>query len=359
MRSVSLCLFVTVLVLAMPASPTADDTIYSYPPTPLSNFPAYERSAIEGRRWELSIRPFIGYNDNVPMVPYKTGCQQDCTKASFYGGVSISGNFRLLQTDQWLAGVGLNFDQVGYTRHTGPGCCSTDGDDYNLTAVSPNMFARYFFGLQVGDFRRVMPSSVGMTYSYRRDWTRIVGPLIWHTAINTVQWDLAVDVLRQLRMGLNYSVAFSDLNRGGRLGAAFNSRDTTGYLVGLNGTYFFQGGLRSITLDYHLGTTDARGNKFDIPFTNGLKGRFQTQVVGPLWLALDAGSSWDKYRGKTFAGVGTRRWQRTEKYRGTLLYSLTDHITADVFYEYTGWVANQREFGGNRNNGGAGVTYRF
>ncbi|HKA33913.1 MAG TPA: hypothetical protein VKH64_11910 [Candidatus Binatia bacterium] len=355
MRSVSVCFSVIVLLLLVLASAGADDTIYSYPPTPLSNFPSYERSAIEGRPWDLSIRTFVGYNDNVPMVPYITGCQKDCEKQSFYGGVSISGNFRFLQTDRWLAGVGLNFDQVGYANHIGPGCCSTDGDDYNLTAVSPNMFARYFFGLQVGDFQRVMPSSVGMTYSYRRDWTRIVGPLIWHTAINTVQWDLAVDVLRQLRMGLNYSIAFSNLNRV----QSFNSRDNTAYLVGLNGTYFFQGGLRSITLDYHLGATDARGNKFDIPFTNGLKGRFQTRVVGPLWLALDAGSNWDKYRGKTFAGVGTRRWQRTEKYRSTLLYSLTEHITADLFYEYTGWVANQREFEGNRNNGGAGVTYRF
>lgn len=355
MRTAVVC-FCAIILIGLFLSPVAaDEAIYGYPPTPLSSFPSYERSALQGRPWDLSVRAFVGYNDNVPLVPYISACSKDCAKQSFYGGLSISGNYRLVQNQQWLAGVGLNFDEVAYSHNIGAACCTTDGQDYNLTAVSPNAFARYFFGLKMGGFDRIMPSSAGMTYSYRRDWLQIVGPLIWHTSIHTLQWDVAVDVLRQLRMGLNYSVAFSDLNRA----QSFNSRDTTAYLVGLNGTYFFQGGLRSITLDYRLGTTDARGEKFDIPFTNGLKGRFQTRVLGPLWLALDAGSTWDRYRGKTFAGVGTRRWQRTEKYRGTLLYSLTQNITMDLFYEYTGWVANQREFEANRNNGGAGVTYRF
>jgi hypothetical protein len=354
MRSVSLYVYAILIVLAFVSSGAADDAIYSYPPTPLSPFPSYERSAVQARPWDLSVRAFVGYNDNVPLVPYVSSCSKDCAKQSFYGGLSISGNYRLIQNEQWLAGVGLNFDEVAYSHNIGSACCTTDGQDYNLTAVSPNAFARYFFGLRLGG-PRIMPSSVGMLYSYRRDWLQIVGPLIWHTSIHTLRWDVAVDVLRQLRMGIDYTVGFSDLNAA----QSFNSRDTISYSVGVNGTYFFQGGLRSITLDYRLGTTDARGSKFDIPFTNGLKGRFQTRVIGPLWLALDVGWIWDRYRGKTFAGIGTRRWQQTERYRPTLLYSLTEHITADLFYEYTGWLANQRAFAASRNNGGAGVTYRF
>ncbi len=312
------------------------------------------------RPWDLSIRAFIGYNDNVPLVPHVTGCGTPgggpCAPGSFYGGFSITGNYRLIQTDDWLAGVGLSFDQTAHTKNIGPACCTTDGRDFNLTSLSPSAFARYNFGFAFG--RWIMPASAGMTYTFRRDWLPPAHEgLFWQSTSNSLQWDLSVDVIRQLRLGLSYSLTFQRFNPNVTLAA----RDATAHSVGLSGTYSFQGGLRTITLGYQYGTSDAGSSNFEVQNSHGIKAKFKSHIYGPVWGALEVGSTWENYKGFTagFIPAPGREWARVEDYGVFLYYVFTPHIQLDLFYKYTGWVSNQRQFEAHRNNGGTGVTYKF
>jgi hypothetical protein len=337
--------------------------VFLYPPETFAEYDIATASPFElgithPRPWDLSIRAFVGYNDNVPLVPYITSCHSSppCDLQSFYGGFSINGNYRFIETEQWRAGVGLSFEQVIQGHSIGPSCCTTDAHDFNLTSLSPSVFGRYFFGFAFG--RWIMPASAGMTYSYRRDWLPPAhSGVLWQADSHTLQWDLSVDVIRQLKLGLNYSLSFLDFNPA----VTLDARDATAHAVGLSGTYSFQGGLRTITLAYKYGTTNASSSNFDLQNSNGIKAQFKTRVYGPVWLVLDAGSTWEDYKGFTGGGIPPpgRKWQRVEEYGPTLLYVLTEHITADLFYRYTGWVSNQRQFEAHRNNGGMGVTYKF
>jgi len=271
---------------------------------------------------------------------------------SIYGGVSLEGNYRLLQKEDFLLGIGLNTDQVIYADHTGEG---TVPRDYNLTTVSPNVYGRYFFG--IGLDRWIMPASVGMKYAYRRDWLGYE-PHIWQAFSNNLQFDLAVDVVRQFKLGLNYNLSFINFNP---KVSFFNQRDATAQSVGLTGTYSFQGGLRSITLGYQYGVSDAKGKNFDVDGSNGFNLQFRSRIYGPLWAVIDGAWIWEDYKGFNidFIPPPGRKWQRIDNYGLTFIYVVTDHIKIDLFYRYTGWFANQRQFEAHRNNGGLGITYQF
>lgn len=280
----------------------------------------------------------------------------ECAKQSFYAGVTLNGSYRLIQTEQWLAGLGLNIDAVFHEKNIGPSCCTTDGRDYNLISISPSAFGRYFFAVAAGS--QIMPSSLGMTYSFLQDWLHITGSgLIWHTHVNTWKWDVSIDPIRQARLGLSYSLSLLDFNPTQSLSA----RNATAHAVGLTGSYSFQGGLRTVTLGYQYGTSDANSKNFEVNYSNGVKAELKSRVYGPLWLVLNAGATWEDYSGfkSGFIPAPGRKWQRIENYGAQLLYTLTRHIQLDLFYNYTGWSANQRQFEAHRNNGGMGATYRF
>lgn len=331
--------------------------------TPSGLNPAYDSTSYglgitHPRPWDLSIRIFGGYNDNVPLVPYSTFCRgpfERCAKESFYGGFTTIGSYRLIQNREWLAGVELSFDQVFYDKNIGNAHSSSDPRDYNLTSLNPSVFGRYFFGFRYGSW--VLPMSVGMTYSYQSEWLPIKGPLIWHASVHTLKWDLGADVTRKLQVKIDYSVSFEDFNRHNSIEA----RDATTQSVGLSGTYSFHGGLRQITLGYQYGTSNAESRNFDIENSHGIKARFRTRVYGPFWLVLDAGTTWEDYKGfiADFIPPPGREWQRIDEYGAQLLYAVTRHITFDLFYKYTNWDSNQRQFQAHRNNGGIGLTYRF
>jgi hypothetical protein len=335
--------FISLFFLAVPPA------LAQYPPSDNTSFGL---SITHPRPWDLSIRIFGGYDDNVPLVPYSTFCRRPferCAKESFYGGFTTIGNYRFIQNENWLAGAALSFDQVFHTKNIGQTYTSTDGKDYNLTSVNPSVFGRYFFGFRYGSW--VLPMSAGMTYSYQREWLPIKGPLIWHASVHTLKWDLGADVTRKLRIGIDYNLSFQDFNRAD----STNARDSTAQAVGLSGTYSFHGGLRQITLGYQYGTSNAESRNFDIENSHGIKAKFRTRVYGPFWLVLDAGATWEDYKGfaADFIPPPGRKWQRIDD------YAVTRHITVDLFYKYTSWDSNQRQFEANRNNGGIGLTYRF
>lgn len=351
-RATSLRFFGLAVYLCLAAPSVSNSQVYQPPGSS-----EYEPTFGERRRWDLSIRAFAGYNDNVPQVPYSTNffSEDPGAKKSGYGGLTIDGNYRLLQTDEYLAGAGLHFDQTFYYKNIGPACCSSDPKDYNFMAISQSVFGRYFFALAPG--LRVMPASVGMAYSYRQELPTSLSGLIWHTKIHSLNWDLGVDVIRQLKLALNYNLSFLNFNPT----YSTDSRDATAQSVGVSGAYAFQGGLRTITLGYQYGVYDARGRNWQVPGSHGVKASFKTHVVDRLWANLNVSSTWEDYKGFIDPDIPPpgRKWQRTENYGAQLLYVLTNHITVDLYYNYTGWVSNQRKFEANRNNGGMGTTYRF
>lgn len=309
----------------------------------------------ERRPWDLSVRAFLGRNDNVPLVPDSTDfySEDPAAQKSNYAGLTIDGNYRWLQTNDYLAGAGLHFDKIHYDKNLGSPCCTSDPRDYNLTAVSPTIFGRYFFGLANG-----MPASVGMAYSYSKDWLAFTrAGREWFTKIHSIDLDFETDINRQLNLAVTYNHSSYDFNPV----QAANTRDGTAQTLGLVGTYNIQGGLRSIVLGYQYGVYDADGRNWDITDSHAVNAGFKTHLHGPVWANLDVSYTWEDYRGFSAVGIPApgRKRQRIGDYGLSILYLLTQQVTLDFYYRHTDWSSNQQTFEADRDNFGIGATYRF
>jgi hypothetical protein len=92
--------FVAGLLLALPSSVWAQ----------------LSRNAPTSRPWDLTIRVFTEYDDNVPLAGVNTSFTGD--KGSVRFGTSVSGGYRLIQTKERQAGLGGNFVQMWHWSYS-------------------------------------------------------------------------------------------------------------------------------------------------------------------------------------------------------------------------------------------------
>ncbi|MGR9099693.1 MAG: hypothetical protein ACU826_03925 [Gammaproteobacteria bacterium] len=308
----------------------------------------------ESRPWDLSFRVFGGHNDNVPLVPERTFFNGD--QSSPYIGLSLDSAYRLVQERNFIAGIALSVDQLFYLDDkSAPNLSASDPNDYNLTAVMPGAFARYFFDAWG------RPASVGMAYHFRRDWLSDIGAKDAWSSIHVFNWDANIRLCHHFEIGGSYRLSVEDFDDN-RAAPRLNSRDSLRHTLGVSAKYFFDQERRhSFAVNYQYSQNDTDGRNFDVDDSHAIAGRLESNLYGPLWLGLNASYIHEDYDGfvSGFIPAPGRQKQDIHKYRAQLLWIFNRNLSMDLYYEHTDYDANQKQFEADRNDFGAGLTYRF
>ena len=286
------------------------------------------------RPWDLSVRLFSGYDDNVPLDSKASRFIGDEESLCF--GANLSGAYRIVQTSRWRAGVGASVTQ---TLHA-----ESDVEDYDLTTVSPNLFAQYSF-MAWGK-----PATTGLVYTYRND--RLGGDD--YEQSHALAWNIDIQPARAWHTGLYYRLAYEDFDFEGT-DPDRTSRDATSHTIGLQATRIFDRNRRSIMVNYEYGCNDADGDNFEFD-SHKILGRFRTLLVRPFWLVLDAAYTDQDYTKYT---PEPRRTQNNWNYRAMLLVPLNPKLTADFSYSYAKYDGSEAQFDAERKKVLIGLTYRF
>jgi hypothetical protein len=296
--------------------------------------PPMLESASPLSRFDLSLRLFAEYDDNVPLVPDGLSFPGDKEGVRF--GSVLSGAYRFVQTDDWQAGIGLNFIQ---TVHV-----DADIDDYNVTSLNPRLFAGRFF-----DVGRT-PVLAAIAYDFTDVW---LGGDPYSTS-HAVRVDLMARPFSRLQTGVFYGVRFDDFAFEGTL-PRVTSRDATNHQVGVALTWDFVPREHFTTLGYSFAHNEAAGSNFNFD-SHAISLQSTHHLGGPFWFIGEACYSTAGYAPITFA---PQRQSDAWSFRAVLLVKLSEHLTADLFYSHYRADADSDRYDVQRNVAGVGVTYRF
>lgn len=304
--------------------------------------PVTSKDLFDPKNWEITIRTFFGYNDNANTVskgdPFFTG-DTDST----YAGTSINGVITYAVDDTTDVGAALRFDQTVYLSGGNSG--GDNFSDYNMTAVSPSVFAEKRFVVAS------RPAKVGASYSFRYDRADIEAVGI---KAHTVNLNGAINIDPTLQAALDYSVSWNDFSVS--FPAPVNDRDSLHTSINLSGTKWFDGRSRSITLALGYANNNADGKNFDYHgYKVGLTGK--SRIAGPVWGSVDVSYDMRDYRG--FTPPPTRKRQDIFSAGAQLIWAVDPSWTVDAYYNYSDIDSNNTAFEGSTNDFGLGVTFKF
>ena len=301
------------------------------------------------RPWDLSIRPFIGYDDNVQLVPDMTIFVGDTS--SFLGGLAIDGSYRVFEDEHWTLAAAASLQNVWYADEQQmqvPGV-NDDHDDYDLLAVHPTATVGY------RDVVAGTPVRFGASYAFRFEDGDVHAMGL---EAHTLGLSASADVCRGLAVTLAWAHEWNAFdvrfpNEG------LNGRDAELDRVDLTARYRFDRNRRSITIGYGFARNDADGDNFDYD-AHQLSAKASSQLVGSLWGELRFSARFADYDGPGFAFIPDRRnRQRVYDYGAGLIWVFGRHLSADVFYQRQDIDAGSASFRSDRDQVGGGVTFRF
>ena len=302
----------------------------------------------EARPWDLSIRAFAGRDTNVLFTADNTLFFNGRTR-SLYGGVSLQGAYRFVQTNAWTVGVAVAADKLIYEVNKAAGEDDSP-NEYNFSSVNPGLFAKRKF--MVAGF----PAFAGVTYDFYREYQgEFAGDMVSHT----IGANAGVQLMRNLDVAVSYSagedefdVEFPD--------QTLDNRDARRHALGISAKYRLGWHFTSLTLSYLRTDNEAEGENFD--FTGDTYGaRVETNVAGPLWFALNASKANRNHEGfqSGFIPSPGRTTQEIYDVQAQLLWQITRNWIADAYVIQTSLESNQAEFAADKQNVGFGVTYKF
>ncbi len=299
----------------------------------------------------MSIRTFFGYNDNVNVVPDVTFFNGETY--STYAGVTIDGTYRFIDDAQWTLGAGMHFDRIWYFNdqdNFDPGT-NEDADEYNLLVIQPTVFAEYRFLLGA------MPASVGAAYTFRYEELDEInsGGLMGNTLDLTFGFNPCPSH-PNLWLGAQYTISYQDFEIDNVATSAIN-RSGLYQAISLIAEYSWDARLRRVSLRYTYGDFDCVSPDFEYD-AHAVAARFESHIVGPLWVSLDLGYRHADYAGgSTFVPPRTR--QEIFSAGVSLIFVIDRNWSLDVTYGYEQIDSNSRRFEGEINNVSLGVTFRF
>ncbi len=337
-----------IVCLALLVSSAAAQTM---PPAGTSLGYQPQPGQVQPRPWDLSVRLFFIYNDNVQTIPDGTIFFAG-DRSSPGLGMTVNGAYRFFQSSDAEIGLRVRFDIQGYTdsnagatpfSHSSP-------NDYLTTAIAPTLYGRYKFEMFGRD------ASVGMSYDFRHDWLEQEA----FSANHILSWDLNVEVLPSLFIDTYYKLGFHGYNNEDFFVPSSFSRDSLRQTVGVSGVYWFDRNRRAVTLGYQFTDNEADGDNYDSTghtISVGVK----SHLVGPLWGKFDAAFGFENYNSFLAFGVVPpgRTHTDTQDYRLTIVWVVTRAVSIDAFYSHSRWDSNQAIFDGSRNTYGLGITYKF
>ena len=307
------------------------------------------RTESEDKPWDASIRLFVGYNDNVPLVPdnsFFVGDEDD-----IYGGVILSGVYRAYQKDGLTIGVNGMFEAIGYAGIGQSPAGSDETDDYNMWVATPGVFVSY----------RHDKFKVPMTHTLAYDFRWEEGGQIAaigrdsHTfrLINTFHVRSDLDINFRYEHGFDdFSVTFPN--------PQLDDRDANWYTLRGGVKYWWYRLLRNVEVYYEYLNNNAEGRNFRFD-SHEIRGRLESHLWGPIWGALDVGYRYGNYDGfvSGFIPPPGRDYQHFFDIGGQLAMYLRRNVTLDIYYKFTAVYSNQPQFETDAHNVGVGITFSF
>ena len=306
--------------------------------------------------WELWVRGYVGYDDNVQMVadgdPFFIG-ETD----SPYAGLTAHGLFRYPVTLDFTVGAALQVDKIWHLDKQDnriPGS-NSEQMDYDWASVSPAAFAEYAF--DVGD----MPASVNLGYNFRHDF-RPDGASSEALGLESHAVSLTgkIDVTRDLVFGSAFSYEWHDMEVVFPEDQSLNDQDGEQWSLGVNGRWYFDRHRRSIGVSYAYTENDTKGSNFD--YTGHTVGaEFRSHIYGPVYGSVAGSYAWYDYDGfiSDFVPQPGREYEHIITAGGTIYWYINRYMTADLYVSYQDFESNNDFFESDRTNVGGGLTFRY
>lgn len=302
------------------------------------------------RNWDFSIRPFIGFDSNVQLVPDESLFDGD--QSSFMGGLSANGRVQRRIEEKWTLGAGIAVQQIWYSEEQSDRdpAVNNDHDEYDLLVVQPVLSLGY------QDTFTGKPVSVTSTYTIRGENGEV-------SAIgldaHTLGLSASVEAIPNLSVSLGYSHAWTDHDVDFGADEDANGRDSKRHSVSLSARYRWDGNRRSVGLGYGFSHNDADGDNFDSD-SHSLSAEISSHLIAALWGRVQFSVQFADYDGPGFGFIDENR--KNQQVFGTgvaLIWVFTQRISADVFFQRQDTDSNAANYRSDRNHVGGGVTYRF
>ena len=290
-------------------------------------------AAADGPRpWDLSLRAFGTYDDNVALTSDATGVGG--TEDTFGVGSAVSGVYRLVQTSAWQAGLG---GSAFYNR-------PLSTPSFRSTGFSPNAFASYRTGIHQ------MPLRIDGAFSLSRDW---VGGDPFSSAFSP-NVSATLQATDRLLVSTSLGARFSEFQDDGALPEE-TSRDGTAYTAGLSGTYQLGAGWPNLTLGYAYAVDNTDGTDF---VTEAHQVNARVDMPLPYAALLSVGGQYARVNYPDFS-TSPGRQQDNYQVQTTLTVPVGREVSVDVNHVYNLNTSNIASFDTSRNQVTFGVSYRF
>lgn len=331
------------LVLLYPLESSAEFESSSPPPSTAG------REGLD-RFWDLSIRPFLGYDDNVQLVPDQSFFDGDTE--SFFGGLNVKASVRAPLGPRLTVAAAAAIENVWYAEDQSDPTAGVNSsqDDYNLAAVSPTLAATY--ADRAGD----VPFTLGAQYAFRFEDgdVKAIG-----LEENTFGLSATAQLTPRLGVALGYRHQWSRFDVSFPGNNALNGRDADTDSIDLSARYRWDRGRRSISVGYGFTRNNADGKNFDYD-AHEISTEFSSLLIASLWGRVSFSARFADYDGPGFGFIAIRRKEQYVFDSGVaLVWVFCPNLSADVFYQRQDIESNTASFEYDRNNVGAGLTYRF
>jgi hypothetical protein len=300
-----------------------------------------------GQAWDLWIRTYVGYDDNVQFVsdgnPFFAGDRE-----SGYLGLTLEGVYRFMDQGNVDAGAALRVDKVyfmeGLDSVAGPGWVN-EANNYDLSVVEPALY------LNFRNEGGTIPFYGRATYSFRWEETEESG--IGGEGHN-LGIMLGTEVSPCLHAELSYLHGWDDfdINRADPDNERDGERDRISFSL-------IQPGSESgpqIVLRYSYLSNDSDGKNFRYD-GHELMFRVEGQVSERVGAAFQVSYADLDYPDAVASGLRTE--SDVMKAGVQLVYSIDENWTADLYYNYLEVDSDTAIYDGERNDVGMGLRYDF
>ena len=299
--------------------------------------------AQEARPWELSVRAFSEFNDNVSLAPGRGAGKPE--RASLAYGALVSGIYRVYRDERWTAGAGATVfhkEQV-----------EDEVDGFSVSSFQPGVFVVN----QAEPF--TVPTTTRLRYDFRRDLVGGDGFETRHSVGGSVQ----IRAIPTIAVGPTFGLAFKDFDdEGGK--PRVTSRDAVRPSVGVSATYYVLGRVPGLTVSYIFARNIADGDNFDFE-SHTVRGAVPILLSVPapttsgrLPLFVTPQVSYSKVDYFNFETL-PRRQQDSLNLGISFNLSLDRNLAVDLSFTHATSNSSRSEFDTRRNLVVLGLTYRF
>ncbi len=273
--------------------------------------------------WNVSIRAFVGNNNNVPLAPTLSFFNGETD--SLYYGATFNGIYRFLDDTDWTVGVGLRADKLWHAdeQKVANSTVASEQKSYDLSIFSPTLFGERRF--VVGG----IPTSLAARYNFRYENADIAAVGQRTHALTAA---LGARPLPNLDLSLAYSRGWDESFVTFPV-AGINSRDADRHQLGISGKLALDGGRRVLGLGYTWWVNQAEGSNWDYE-AQKVNAFLRSQIYGPVWGQVTFAHTYGDYNGfiSGFLPAPGRDYEKVIEWGAKVIWTVSPMIALDAYW---------------------------